>query len=96
MCSKKFWSDAHKSRSSINVNPKRLLTQLGKKYDQYLEYGQQDGHELMRHLLDACRMEELDLIKKMRPPIASSDAPNTQLVTLPAAHPSRTWRSAHR
>ncbi|GAC72926.1 hypothetical protein PANT_7d00344 [Moesziomyces antarcticus T-34] len=80
----KFWSDAHKSRSSINVNPKRLLTQLGKKYDQYLEYGQQDGHELMRHLLDACRMEELDLIKKMRPRPASSDAPNTQLVTLPA------------
>ncbi|KAJ1032391.1 hypothetical protein NDA16_000418 [Ustilago loliicola] len=64
----KFWTDSHKTRSSININPKRLLNQLGKKYDQYLEYGQQDGHELMRHLLDACRMEELDVIKKMRPP----------------------------
>ncbi|SPC61296.1 uncharacterized protein UHOD_01293 [Ustilago sp. UG-2017b] len=63
-----FWTDAHKPRNSININPKRLLNQLGKKYDQYLEYGQQDGHELMRHLLDACRMEELDVIKKMRPP----------------------------
>ncbi|TKY85268.1 hypothetical protein EX895_006348 [Sporisorium graminicola] len=64
----KFWTDGHKSRASVNVNPKRLLNQIGKKYDQYLEYGQQDGHELMRHLLDACRMEELDVIKKMRPP----------------------------
>ncbi|CDR99186.1 hypothetical protein [Sporisorium scitamineum] len=64
----KFWTDGHESRASVNVNPKRLLNQIGKKYDQYLEYGQQDGHELMRHLLDACRMEELDLIKKMRPP----------------------------
>ncbi|SPO25032.1 uncharacterized protein UTRI_01546_B [Ustilago trichophora] len=64
----KFWTDGHKSRASININPKRLLNQLGKKYDQYLEYGQQDGHELMRHLLDACRMEEMDVIKKMRPP----------------------------
>lgn len=64
----KFWNDGHKSRNSHNINPKRLLNQLGKKYDQYLEYGQQDGHELMRHLLDACRMEELDVIKKMRPP----------------------------
>lgn len=64
----KFWTDGHKAHSSININPKRLLNQLGKKYDQYLEYGQQDGHELMRHLLDACRMEELDVIKKMRPP----------------------------
>ncbi|SPO22868.1 uncharacterized protein UTRI_01546 [Ustilago trichophora] len=70
----KFWTDGHKSRASININPKRLLNQLGKKYDQYLEYGQQDGHELMRHLLDACRMEELDVIKKMRPPPPSKKA----------------------
>uniref|UniRef100_V5EHX2 ubiquitinyl hydrolase 1 n=1 Tax=Kalmanozyma brasiliensis (strain GHG001) TaxID=1365824 RepID=V5EHX2_KALBG len=70
----KFWADGHKSRASANVNPKRLLNQIGKKYDQYLEYGQQDGHELMRHLLDACRMEELDVIKKMRPPPPSKRA----------------------
>lgn len=81
----KFWTDTHKSRASINVNPKRLLNQIGKKYDQYLEYGQQDGHELMRHLLDACRMEELDLIKKMRPP-----PPNKHLKLDPASTPVST------
>ncbi len=58
--------------------PKRLLNQIGKKYDQYLEYGQQDGHELMRHLLDACRMEELDVIKKMRPPPPKKKAKTDQ------------------
>ncbi|GAC98953.1 hypothetical protein PHSY_006550 [Pseudozyma hubeiensis SY62] len=82
----KFWTDGHKSRASVNVNPKRLLNQIGKKYDQYLEYGQQDGHELMRHLLDACRMEELDLIKKMRPPPPNKKAKiSSSSATTPAA-----------
>ncbi|EPQ29489.1 uncharacterized protein PFL1_02708 [Pseudozyma flocculosa PF-1] len=63
----KIWGSSNSLRGP-SINPKRLLTLLGAKYDQYLEYGQQDGHELMRHLLDACRMEEMDLIKKMQPP----------------------------
>jgi len=43
------------------INPKRLLNIMASKYDQYGEYGQQDGHELLRHLLDSLRMEELDV-----------------------------------
>ena len=34
---------------------------LGKKYDQYLDFGQQDAHEFLRILLDAMRMEEFDV-----------------------------------
>lgn len=38
-----------------------ILTRLGAKYDQYLDFRQQDAHELLRHLLDAMRMEEFDV-----------------------------------
>ncbi|CAE6534155.1 unnamed protein product [Rhizoctonia solani] len=48
--------------------PRELLGQIGAKYDQYLGYRQQDAHELLRHLLDGMRMEELDIIKKRNPP----------------------------
>lgn len=51
------------------INPKRLLNEISTKYDQYSEYRQQDGHELLRHLLDSLRMEELDVIKKIQPPV---------------------------
>jgi uncharacterized UBP type Zn finger protein len=38
-----------------------VLGILGKKYEQYLDFAQQDAHEFMRILLDAMRMEELDV-----------------------------------
>ena len=38
-----------------------LLTTLGRKYDQYLDFAQQDAHEFLRILLDAMRMEEFDV-----------------------------------
>ena len=38
-----------------------LLTTIGRKYDQYLDFRQQDAHEFLRHMLDAMRMEELDV-----------------------------------
>lgn len=38
-----------------------LLTALGQKYDQYLDFRQQDAHEFLRQILDAMRMEELDV-----------------------------------
>lgn len=38
-----------------------LLGTLGQKYDQYLDFAQQDAHEFLRILLDAMRMEELDV-----------------------------------
>ena len=34
---------------------------IGRKYDQYVSYQQQDAHEFLRHLLDAMRMEEIDV-----------------------------------
>lgn len=38
-----------------------LLAVLGQKYDQYLDFAQQDAHEFLRILLDAMRMEEQDV-----------------------------------
>ncbi|KIJ37318.1 hypothetical protein M422DRAFT_178191 [Sphaerobolus stellatus SS14] len=49
-------------------SPRALLTAVGKKYGQYLDFRQQDAHEFLGHLLDSLRMEELDVIKKRRAP----------------------------
>ncbi|KAF9523266.1 hypothetical protein CPB83DRAFT_863137 [Crepidotus variabilis] len=49
------------------LSPRNLLTTLGRKYDQYLDFAQQDAHEFLRILLDAMRMEEFDLIKQRQP-----------------------------
>lgn len=49
------------------VNPRPLLNVISSKYDQYGQYAQQDGHELLRHLLDSLRMEEVDVIRKLQP-----------------------------
>jgi uncharacterized UBP type Zn finger protein len=38
-----------------------LLNAVGKKYDQYLDFAQQDAHEFLRILLDAMSMEEMDV-----------------------------------
>ncbi|PPQ96531.1 hypothetical protein CVT26_010459, partial [Gymnopilus dilepis] len=50
------------------LSPKAILAALGQKYDQYLDFAQQDAHEFLRILLDAMRMEEQDIIKKRQPP----------------------------
>ncbi|KAK0204188.1 hypothetical protein DFS33DRAFT_1475633 [Desarmillaria ectypa] len=60
--------DAQRSKRRENQSPRALLGVLGRKYDQYLDFAQQDAHEFMRILLDAMRMEELDAIKKRQPP----------------------------
>ncbi|KZO92038.1 peptidase C19, ubiquitin carboxyl-terminal hydrolase 2 [Calocera viscosa TUFC12733] len=57
--------DAGERRSLI---PRAVLQQLGNKYEQYLDFRQQDAHELYCHLLDAMHMEEYDVIKKRQPP----------------------------
>ena len=44
---------------------REILTTIGRKYDQYLDFRQQDAHEFLRHMLDAMRMEELDV--RLRP-----------------------------
>ena len=44
-----------------SVARRDLLAVLGKKYDQYLDFRQQDAHEFLCQLLDAIRMEEMDV-----------------------------------
>ncbi|KZS97203.1 cysteine proteinase [Sistotremastrum niveocremeum HHB9708] len=56
------------AKQRSNMSPKELLTRLGAKYDQYLDFRQQDAHELLIHLLDGMRMEEFDIIKQRQPP----------------------------
>lgn len=49
---------------SINADDeisREVLFTIGKKYDQYMDFRQQDAHEFLRHMLDAMRMEELDV-----------------------------------
>ncbi|KAG9076671.1 hypothetical protein FS749_011519, partial [Ceratobasidium sp. UAMH 11750] len=50
------------------LSPKELLGQIGAKYDRYLRRRQQDAHELLKHLLDGMRMEEMDIIKRRNSP----------------------------
>ncbi|KAK1235865.1 hypothetical protein PQX77_000895 [Marasmius sp. AFHP31] len=59
-----------RNRSRESLSPRQLLMTLGSKYDQYLDFAQQDAHEFLRILLDAMRMEEFDVIKKRQPPAA--------------------------
>ncbi|KAF7346429.1 Ubiquitin carboxyl-terminal hydrolase [Mycena sanguinolenta] len=61
------WETQYRRRRE-NLSPKPVLATLGKKYDQYLDFAQQDAHEFLRILLDAMSMEELDVIKKSNPP----------------------------
>ncbi|KDQ60124.1 hypothetical protein JAAARDRAFT_32498 [Jaapia argillacea MUCL 33604] len=60
--------DSQAERRRECMSPRELLSVIGKKYDQYLDFRQQDAHEFLRHLLDAMRMEELDIIKQRQPP----------------------------
>ncbi|KAH7092876.1 peptidase C19, ubiquitin carboxyl-terminal hydrolase 2 [Auriculariales sp. MPI-PUGE-AT-0066] len=52
-------------RQSMSL--RELLMKLGQKYDQYLDFRQQDAHELLRHLLDAISTEESDIIRERNP-----------------------------
>ncbi|PPQ75618.1 hypothetical protein CVT24_010986 [Panaeolus cyanescens] len=63
----KAW-DMQDARKRDVLSPKHVLSTLGQKYDQYLDFAQQDAHEFLRILLDAMRMEEQDVIKKRQPP----------------------------
>ncbi|KAH8101845.1 cysteine proteinase [Cristinia sonorae] len=64
---KRAWA-IQDSRKRESMSPKDVLTTIGSKFDQYLDFQQQDAHEFLRHLLDAMRMEEYDIIKKRQPP----------------------------
>jgi len=45
-------------------SPKELFDQIIAKWDQYKEYNQQDSHELLRHLLDGIREEQIKVSLK--------------------------------
>ncbi|KAH7910683.1 peptidase C19, ubiquitin carboxyl-terminal hydrolase 2 [Hygrophoropsis aurantiaca] len=63
----KAWS-IQNNRQRESMSPKDILSAVGQKYDQYLDFRQQDAHEFLTQLLDAMRMEEVDVIKKRQPP----------------------------
>ncbi|KAF5318881.1 hypothetical protein D9619_010720 [Psilocybe cf. subviscida] len=63
----KAWT-SQAGRTREIISPKPILGALGQKYDQYLDFAQQDAHEFLRILLDAMRMEEQDIIKQRQPP----------------------------
>ncbi|KAI0747091.1 hypothetical protein C8Q80DRAFT_1179265 [Daedaleopsis nitida] len=65
---RKAW-ESQEARRRESQSPKEILTIIGRQYDQYLDFRQQDAHEFLRHMLDAMRMEELDIIKKRQLPL---------------------------
>ncbi|KAJ3976711.1 cysteine proteinase [Lentinula raphanica] len=78
--------EAQRLRKRESMSPNRLLlTTLGRKYDQYTDFAQQDAHEFLRILLDAMRMEELDVIKKRQPSTPSSKGPPRRRSTITPA-----------
>lgn len=60
--------DTTPARQRVSMNVRELRNRVGRKYDQYLDFQQQDAHEFLRHLLDCMYMEELDEIKRRQPP----------------------------
>ncbi|KAF9110675.1 Ubiquitin carboxyl-terminal hydrolase 16 [Mortierella sp. AM989] len=48
------------------VTPRDLFTQIAKKWRVFRGFREQDSQELMRHLFDGIRLEEVDLIKKKK------------------------------
>ncbi|KAF9166042.1 Ubiquitin carboxyl-terminal hydrolase 16 [Mortierella sp. AD011] len=54
------------------VTPRDLFTQIAKRWKVFRGFREQDSHELMRHLLDGIRLEEVDVIKKK---LAEEDNP---------------------
>ncbi|PVF93449.1 cysteine proteinase [Serendipita vermifera] len=60
--------DTYNARQRVSMSAKELRNRVGLKYEQYLDFQQQDAHEYLRHLLDCMYMEEFDVIKKRQPP----------------------------
>lgn len=46
------------------VAPQGLFMQIARKWKMFRRYQQQDSHELMRHLFDGMKQEEMDMIKR--------------------------------
>ncbi|KAG2003295.1 ubiquitin carboxyl-terminal hydrolase 4, variant 2 [Coprinopsis cinerea AmutBmut pab1-1] len=80
------WELQAKRQKEI-MSPRSVLSALGRKYDQYLDFAQQDAHEFLRILLDAMRMEEHDIIKQRQPPPPPKKRRRSTLVPGPPPPP---------
>ncbi|KAF8317219.1 peptidase C19, ubiquitin carboxyl-terminal hydrolase 2 [Clavulina sp. PMI_390] len=56
-------------RTGQLLTPRPIIKTLGVKFDQYLDFRQQDAQEFLRHLLDAMYMDEMDIAKKRQAPV---------------------------
>lgn len=86
------WEIRNNRQRDIILSPRDILATLGQKYDQYMDFRQQDAHEFLSQLLDAMRMEEIDMIKKgsqMRSN-DSGNRPNQRVVENTSSGPMRT------
>ncbi|KAJ2919019.1 hypothetical protein MD484_g1447, partial [Candolleomyces efflorescens] len=83
----KAWDQQARRQREI-LSPRSILGTLGQKYDQYLDFAQQDAHEFLRILLDAMRMEEWDIIKKRQPPPPPAPKRRRRSTIVPAKLPS--------
>ncbi|KAG8813413.1 hypothetical protein FRC17_001585 [Serendipita sp. 399] len=79
--------DTTNPRQRVSMSARDLRNRLGRKYDQYLDFQQQDAHEFLRHLLDCMYMEELDVIKKRQPPPPKRSREQSTLNLPPAPIP---------
>ncbi|KAF9239325.1 peptidase C19, ubiquitin carboxyl-terminal hydrolase 2 [Melanogaster broomeanus] len=85
--------DMQNSRKRESMSPREILSALGKKNDQYMDFRQQDAHEFLCQLLDAIRMEEIDIIKRRSPApnkAGERQPPSSREDNKPVAHPPPT------
>ncbi|KAG6380467.1 hypothetical protein JVT61DRAFT_8617 [Boletus reticuloceps] len=64
--------DIQNNHKRENISPRGVASlhhPLGKKFDQYLDFRQQDTHEFLCQLLDTIRMEEMDVSLCHRSPL---------------------------
>jgi hypothetical protein len=53
-------------RCGPSLIPRRnILSEIGRKHGQYMDFAQQDAHKFLVQLLDAMRMEELDVSTRL-------------------------------
>ncbi|KAF9205998.1 Ubiquitin carboxyl-terminal hydrolase 16 [Haplosporangium sp. Z 27] len=62
------------------VTPRDLFTQIAKKWKIFRGFREQDSQELMRHLFDGIRLEEMDIIKAKISAEGSSSSSETTAV----------------
>merc|ERR1712218_120224 len=59
-----FFSDMAKGGAKGTINPSHLFGQICTRSPQFRGFQQQDAHELLRHLIEGLRMEEVKRQRK--------------------------------